>query len=410
MEEKIECRICKSKKLRTFLDLGNQPLANSFVKKEDLNKPESTYPLKVAFCEECHLSQLTHVVAPEILFRDYVYFSSGMPKLSNHFKEYAQEAHYRFVTSKDNLIVEIGSNDGILLNAMKEHGVRVLGVDPAINIAKVANERGIETIPEFFSEILAKKMVDKYGQANVIIGNNVVAHINDHHDLVKGVKILLEEDGVFIFEAPYLVDMFDNLTFDTVYHEHLSYLSIEPLTHLFNQYDMEIFDVKTFPVQGNSIRVYAARKGTRPVFDSVREFLNLEKSMKMDQYHSYVALAQRIAANKINLMTTLNNLKSQGKNLAAYGAPAKGNTLLNYFGINNKILDYATEGLPSKIGFYTPGTHIPVMDIETVRKNPPDYYLLLAWNYKDVIIKEKEINYLRNGGKFISPVGNLEII
>lgn len=403
------CRICKGKRLILFFDLNEQPLANSFLRYQDLSKPEDKFPLKVYFCRDCNLVQLVDVVDPEVLFRNYVYFSSGMPVLPQHFKSYASEVYEKFITSKDDLVVEIGSNDGLLLNAIKVLGPKVLGVDPAVNIARVANGRGVETIPEFFGERLAQTIVSKYGRAKVIIGNNVVAHINDHHDLVKGLNRLLSKDGVFIFEVPYLIDMFENYSFDTIYHEHLSYLSVRPLVKLFEKYNMQIFDVKTFPVQGNSLRVYVGKKKVHSVFKSVKEFLKKEKTLKLDSLRSYIKLARKITEVKENVLSLLRKIKADGKKIAAYGAPAKGNTLLNFYGIGSEILEFATEALKSKIGLYTPGMHIPVVDISEARKNPPDYYLMLAWNYKDVIL-EKEKDFRLKGGKFIIPIGNMEII
>ena len=282
-------------------------------------------------------------------------------------------------------------------------------IDPAKNIAKVANERGVETLPEFFSEKLAGEIAAKYGKAKVMIGNNVVAHIDNHHDLVKGVSALLANDGVFMFEAPYIVDMFENYTFDTIYHEHLSYLSVRPLVNLFKQFGMELFDVKVFPVQGNSIRGYAGKSGQHEISPRVAELLQKEKLMKLDKLETYLKLASDIKEMNQKVITVLRELKAKGKRIAGYGAPAKGNTLLSYFGIGPDILDYATEALPSKIGFYTPGTHIPVVNIEDARKNPPDYFLLLAWNYKDVILNKEE-SLRQKGVKFIMPVGKIEIL
>lgn len=404
-----ECRICKGGSLRQFLDLGETPLANSFLKKKDLGKKELKFPLRVLFCEDCYLSQLGEVVDPEVLFRDYVYFSSGMPALPQHFRDYAKEATELFITSDKDLVVELGSNDGLLLSAIRSLGPRVLGVDPAVNIVEIANKRGIETLPEFFSTSVSRKIADRLGPAKVVIGNNVVAHIDDHHDLVEGVKNLLTDNGVFIFEAPYLVDMFENLTFDTIYHEHLSYLSVRPLISLFGEHGMEIFDIKTFPVQGVSLRVYAAKKGARRVLKSVKEFVKRERNLKLDRFSSYLRLARTIADNKESLLSLLKDLKKTGVKIAGYGAPAKGNTLLNYFGIGKDFLEYVTEGLASKIGLYTPGTHIPVIDIIEARKSPPDYFLLLAWNYKEAVL-EKEIDLRKKGVRFIMPVGRLEII
>lgn len=404
-----ECRICKSKKLKEFLNLGEMALANSFVPAEKLKKSEFKAPLRMLFCSDCGLSQLGEVVNPDILFKNYVYFSSGMPKkFSDHFKNYADEIVNHFIKSQDDLVVEIGSNDGILLGAFKGK-TKILGVDPAENVAKVATENGIETIADYFSENLAVDIVKKYGHARAIMGNNVVMHIDDHHDLIKGVKMLLADDGVFVFEAPYMRDMFNNLTFDTIYHEHLSYLTVRPFTKLFRQFGMEVFDVKEMPVHGVSLRIYAAKAGAHEINPAIAEYLKREEEMGFDKFETYLELAERVNLLKENIVGALKNLKSQRKKIAGYGAPGKGNTLLNYFGIGLETLEYVTESLPSKIGMFTPGTHIPVINIEESRKNPPDYYLLLAWNYKDVIL-EKEKEFRQNGGKFIMPVGKGEII
>lgn len=403
------CRICQKTDLIEFLDLGETALANSFLSKGDLDKQEDKFPLRVLFCQNCKLSQLGEVVSPKVMFKDYLYFSSGMPVLPQHFKDYAGYVVGEFIENKDDLVVEIGSNDGMLLLAIKEKGVRILGVDPALNIAEIANNRGVETIADFFSENIASTIVNLYGNAKVIIGNNVVAHINDHHDLVKGIQKLLKKDGAFVFEAPYLIDMFENLAFDTIYHEHLSYLSITPLVELFKVYGMEIFDVKIYPVQGNSIRVFVGNIGEYTVLPSVAECLDKEKLLGLDNIKSYHSLAFKILQLKEKIRSTLLGLKKIKKRIAGYGAPAKGNTLLAYFGIGSDILEYATEGLPSKINLYTPGTHIPVVDIEVARKDPPDYYLMLAWNYKDAILL-KEQQFLNGGGKFIMPIGEGEII
>lgn len=401
--------MCRSKKLVQFLDLGKQPLANSFLRKSDLSRPEPKYPLRVLFCKECGLSQLGEVVDPGILFRKYIYFSSGMPKLSDHFRQYAEEVVEKFAPRKKDLVVEIGSNDGILLSAVKALGPRVLGIDPALNVARIANKLGAETIVDFFSERLAEKIVKKYGKARAILGNNVVAHIDDHHDLVRGVRALLAEDGVFIFEAPYLADMFENLTFDTIYHEHLSYLSVRPLARLFDRFGMEIFDVKVLPVQGNSLRVYAAKKGTHKVRPIVQQLIKKEKKLGMDTLEAHRRLAGKIVGLKKEVVGMLAGLKKEGKHIAAYGAPAKGNTLLNYFGIGPSVIEYATEELPSKVGLYTPGMRIPVVHIKEARHSPPDYFLLLAWNYKDTIL-ERENDFRNKGGRFILPVGHERII
>lgn len=403
------CRICKGAALAPFLDLGEMPTANAFRRAETLGQPEARYPLRVAFCSTCGLSQLTHVVDPETLFRDYVYFTAAMPQASEYWLSYAQDAAENFLAGPEALVVEIGSNDGLLLSVFKELGSRVLGIDPARNIARLANERGIETLPEFFSEALARDVAARYGPARAIVANNVVAHIDDHHDLLRGVKALLADMGVFVFEAPYIADMFENLAFDSVYHEHLSYLSVRPLMRLMAEHGLEIFDVKIFPRQGNSIRVFCGLSGRHPVSERVAELLAGEAALGLAEFSAYERLAERIARLKESVVNLVKDLRAQGKRLACYGAPARGNTLLNYFGIGSDALEYATEELLSKVGLYTPGTRIPVVHIEEARRNPPDYFLMLAWNYKDAIL-EKERAFRERGGKFIIPIGEAAVL
>ncbi len=403
-----QCRICKSEKLVKFLDLGNQPLANSFLKNKEEFKTEKTYPLVVYFCSECNLVQLLDVVSKEVMFSNYIYFSSGMPKLSEHFKNYADEVITKFLHPED-LVVEVASNDGILLKHFKDKGFQVLGVDPAENVAKIAQNMGVETIVDFFSEILAKKIVSEKGKAKVILANNVVAHIDNHHDLAKGVMQLLDEDGVFVFEAPYLVDMFENLTYDTIYHEHLSFLAVRPLQTLFNQFGLELFDVQIQPVQGKSLRGFVGKQGKREVSAEVKRLVELELTLKLNTLEAYKNLAQRVETQKRQLFQLLIELKQQGKKISAYGAPAKGNTMLNYCGIGPEILDYALEDLSAKQNLFTPGMHILTVDALYAHNHEPDYYLMLAWNYETAIL-EKEQKYLNAGGKFIIPVEGIRIV
>ena len=411
IKQNSKCRICSSGELEEFLSLGETPLANSFLKKEDFSK-EKSYPLRVGFCHNCNLVQLMDVVNPDLMFLDYVYFYSKMPAASGYFIDYATDVSERFISNpKKDLVVELGSNDGVLLKAFQERGhSKVLGIDPAKNIAKLANQNGIPTVADYFSCPLAKSVAKDYGRAKVIIGNNVVAHIDDHHGLLKGVSELLDKDGVFVLEAPYLADIFENLAYDSIYHEHLSYFAVAPLQKLFRQYEMEIFDVQLKKRQGKSIRIFAAKKWRKEVLPSVQIFLNIEKAMGLDKLERYKKLVQKIAVSKEKLISTLKDLKDKGFSIAAYGSSARGNTVLNYCKIGSDILDYATEELPSKIGLYTPGMHIPVIDIKEARKNPPDYYLMLAWNYKDQIL-EKEFEFIKKGGKFIIPIGDkIEVI
>ena len=405
------CRACGSKRLEKFFSFNNTPPSNAFLKKKDFSK-ERFFPLRVGVCRSCKLVQLLDVVDKKHLFSHYVYFFSAMPTALNHFRAYAQDIVKKFIkVPNSDLVLEIGSNDGLLLRSFQAAGCkRILGVDPATNIAKFANDNGVPTIADFFSQKLALDIAKTESKAKVIIGNNVVAHIDDWDDLAKGVGELLAKDGVFIFEAPYLMDMFENLAYDSIYHEHLSYLAVVPLVRFFKKYRMNVFDVQTFQRQGNSIRVFVCRSNQHRILSSVKKFLGKEKRAGLDKMSSYYALADRIETSKKQLISVLQNLKKKKMRIAAYGAPARGNTILNYCNIDAKVVDFATEELPLKIGFYTPGMHVPVKHIEDARTNPPDYYLMLAWNYKDQILK-KESEFIKQGGKFIIPIGDkIEII
>jgi hypothetical protein len=402
------CRICHSTALHKVIDLGSQPLANAFLRKEDLRSNESTYPLEVYWCEECSLAQLIHVVSKETLFSDYIYSSSGMPKLSDHFRQYAEGIIANHLSSPSDFVVEIGSNDGILLHFFKEKGFRILGVDPAKNIAPVAESRGVPTIVDFFSERVAENIVATHGKAKAILGNNVIAHIDDYEDMCRGVQTLLDEKGVFVVEAPYLADMFEHLTFDTIYHEHLNYLAIRPLIKLFNDYGLEIFDVVIVPAQGQSLRVFVGHRGAHPVSQRVNDCIVKELDMGFHTIEAYRVLADRIRTAKDIVVARLKELKSAGKRIAAYGAPAKGNTLLNYYGIGSDVLDFAMDELSAKQGLYTPGMHIPVVDRAYAWAHEPDVYFLLAWNYRTVIMQKEEA-FLSGGGQFLLPM-NGELI
>lgn len=411
------CRICGSKNVTKWLDLGQHALANSFPKITDEFATEKKYPLAAYFCHDCNLSQLLDVVDKDELYRDYVYFTSGIVSLlissglskDNHFYKYAEDLMARFMDKKDDLIVEVASNDGVVLKVFQDRGFRVLGVDPAINIAEVANKGGIETLPDYFTPDLAENILSKYGKAKVIMANNVVAHIDDHPGLAKAVSNLLAQDGVFVFEAPYIMDMFDNLSFDTIYHEHLSFLSIRPLVKLFAEYGLEFFDIQIQPVQGKSLRGFVGRKGAHTIMSSVQTLIDEEISRGLNNIETYLELARRVETQKEKLLSVLKDLKAQGKKIAGYGASAKGQTMLNYCQIGPEVLDYVLDDLPLKQNKFTPGMHIPTVDRAYVSSHRPDYFLLLAWNYADNIIS-KEKDFHDQGGKFIIPVEGVKIV
>lgn len=398
------CRMCKGSNLERVIKLTPTPPANAFLTKEQLKEKEDFFPLEVNFCADCGQLQLSHVVSPKLLFEDYVYVSSTSPVFVTHFQEYADDITSRFNLTSSSLAIDIGSNDGILLKPLKAKGIKVLGVDPAKEIAKRANAEGIETLPQFLNTKLAKEIVKKYGQADVVTANNAFAHINDLDEIVESVKILTHQDGVFVIEFPYLVDFVEKNYFDLIYHEHLSYLSIRCLQALFSRFEMEIFDAMKVSSHGGSLRVYIQKNGgPHTISPEVGKFLKQETDLGLNKAQTYLDYAKRIEINKQKLSQILKSLKAQGKKIVGYGAPAKGNTLLIHFGIDNKILDYIVDDSPYKQGLYTPRTHIPVVPSSQILDDKPDYILILAWNFAESIIN-KLSDYQKSGGSFIIPV------
>lgn len=404
------CRLCKSKNLTLVLDLGKTALANSFLNKKQLSNKELFFPLGLNFCSDCGQLQISHVVNPELMFRNYVWVSSTSHVTREHFKEYAEESFEKLGMKKGDLVVEMGSNDGVLLKPFKELGAKVLGVDPAKNVAKRATSSGIETLPYFFDTKIVKKIVKKYGKAKLVSGNNVFAHIHDLDEIVLGVKNLLENNGVFVIEFPYLIDFVKKNLFDLVYHEHLSYLAVAPLNKFFKSHNMEIFKVIKTPVHGGSVRLFIQKIGGKyKINNSVNKFINAEKVSKLDTLQTYIRYAKSIRNNKENLIKLLKDLKRKKKKIVAFGAPAKGNTLLTYFNIDTKILDYIVDDSSYKHNLYTPGTHIPIYSPEKLEIDKPDYIFMLAWNFADDLMKRLK-DFKKSGGKFIIPVPKPHII
>ncbi|MFY9462908.1 MAG: class I SAM-dependent methyltransferase [Candidatus Sungiibacteriota bacterium] len=398
------CRGCKGTVFECILSLGVQPPANAFLRQEDSKKSELAFPLDVYFCRDCALVQLRDIVSPELLFKNYVYVSSTSPTFVSHFRLFAEAVVRRFRLGSQSFVIDIGSNDGILLRPFQAIGIRVLGVDPAEQIAAAASAAGIETLPHFFTPDMARDIGARRGQAAIITATNVFAHINDLDAIGEGVKILLETEGVFIIEAPYLVDFLEQNLFDTVYHEHLSYFSVSSLNILLERLGMKIIDVEKTESHGGSLRVFAAHKNANhAVSDGVNRFLHDERAAGLHTLAVYEDFAQRVEQNKIQLTALLKQIKAEGKTIAGYGAPAKGNTLLNYFGIGAETLDYIADDSEWKQGLYTPGTHIPVVSGKKLEEKKPDYILILAWNFADPIMKKLEW-FSSTGGKFIIPV------
>ena len=399
-----KCRICGSRRLDPFLSLGPMPLANSFLRPKDLNYPESCYPLDVAFCPACSLVQLVEVVSPAVMFSNYIYESSTSDTIPSHFAQLAQLVCSRLKLSKRDCVVEIGSNDGCLLKAFQESGVQVLGVEPAENISRAAVEAGIPTVNAFFDRKLAREIAKERGKASAIVANNVVAHIDQLHDMVEGVRSLLAKKGLFIFEVPYLARLIANLEYDTIYHEHLSYFSVRPLLRLFELHRLSVCDVQEVGVHGGSIRVFVAHAGDGVSRSrTVDRLLKRESRQALDDSETYVAFAQRVRLHRLRLVKLVGDLMKSAEGLAGYGAPAKGNTLLNFCRIGPDTLRYIADKSKRKQGLFTPGLRVPVVGPERISEDPPQYLLLLAWNFSEEIFRQ-QAHYRRLGGKFIVPI------
>ena len=403
------CRVCKANNFTRVLTFGPTPLANAFLPKNRVDAEEYFYPLDVYFCNNCKFLTLGHVVSPLVLFKDYVYVSSTSQVFINHFKTFSKEIYKKFKLTEKSLVLDIGSNDGILLKPFKDLGTKVLGIEPATKIAALAQEEGVETITEFFSVRLAKKIVDQYGNVKIATATNVFAHIDDLDEVISGLDILLENDGVFIIEAPYLVDFIKKRYFDLVYHEHLSYWCVNSLIVLFKRFDMEIFDVQKVAVHGGTIRVFISKKGAYKKEKSVEKFLILEKKWKLDKKETYLQFADKVLENKIELLALLRKIKSENKKIVGYGAPAKGNMLLNYFSIGQEFLDYIIDDNSWKQGLYSPGKRILVVSSKVLVNDKVDYILILAWNFAESIMANNK-EFVKKGGKFIVPVPKPVII
>ena len=397
-----ECRLCNRRTVQQFLSLGSMPLANDFLNEDQLNLPEESYPIDICFCTTCGLVQLGYVVPPERLFRYYAYLTGASEPLKTHFAALADEICQHHHLSRGSFIVDIGSNDGTLLTAFKKRDMHVLGIEPAKNIAELATSNGIDTVNDFFGLEVAKALVAQYGTAEVITATNVLAHVDDLSDFLESVNCLLAEDGVFVIEVPYLADLIANLEFDTIYHEHLSYFTLSSLNKLLAQFNLNITHASRVNVHGGSLRIYV-RKNIHRTSPLVHELLKSESDLKLDSLDTYLEFAGKVVELGKKIRSLLKSLKARGVNIVGYGAPAKGNVLLNYCRIGTDILDYIIDTTPFKQGRYAPGMHIPIVPVQRFYKNPPDFAFLLAWNYADDIL-QKEIGYRQSGGKFIIPI------
>ncbi|MEO2035149.1 MAG: class I SAM-dependent methyltransferase [Planctomycetaceae bacterium] len=403
-----QCRSCGSSRLSLVLSLGHTPLANALLTEDQLNEPEATWPLDLVRCDDCSLVQITETVPPETLFSDYAYFSSFSDTMVEHAKTIAERLTTDRSLNSESLVVEVASNDGYLLQWYKQAGVPVLGVEPAENIAIVAkNEKGIPTLNEFFGIDVATQMAMNGQQADVLHANNVLAHVADLNGVVAGFRTILKPSGRVVVECPYLKELIDNVEFDTIYHEHLCYFSLTALNHLFGNHGLDIVDVEQLAIHGGSIRIHAAHVGTVPPSASVNRMLADEAAWVNDPV-CYDRFAGRVGELKDQLVAKLHELKSAGHSIAVYGASAKGSTLLNYFGIDDSMIEYVVDRSTVKQGRYTPGTHFRILDPNQLVKDQPDYCLLLTWNFADEILSQQQ-QYRENGGQFIVPIPEVRV-
>jgi SAM-dependent methyltransferase len=392
-----------------FLNLGRTPLANSYVLAGQANLPEEVFPLSVAYCGTCHLVQLTQLVPPEKLFTEYLYFSSYSETFVAHARAMAESLTERFNLGPASRVMEIASNDGYLLQFFKERDIPVLGIEPARNIAAKARERGIPTLECFFGMQAVEEICSKFGRADLIIGNNVLAHVPDIRGFLRAVAVCLRPDGAAVFEFPHVGEMLERTEFDTIYHEHVFYYSLNAIEGLAGRAGLELFDVAMQSVHGGSLRIFLQHPGTRPVADRIAATLHDEKTSGLLSSERYASFGQSVNALKTELVSLLRRLKASGKRLAAYGAPAKGNTLLNYCGIGTDLLEFTVDRSPHKQGLLLPGSRIPIRAPEALLGQRPDYAVILPWNIADEIVGQQQ-EYLRRGGKFILPIPRCQII
>lgn len=408
----MKCRFCKTELKDIFIDLINSPASNSFLTESELNEPEVFYPLKVYTCSNCFLVQVDEYKKSDAIFNNkYVYYSSYSKSWLEHSKQYTNKMIERFEISKSSKVIEIASNDGYLLQYFHEKGIPVLGIEPTANTAEVAISKGLDTLIEFFGVALAQKLKNNGVEADLLLGNNVLAHVPDILDFVGGMKILLKADGIITMEFPHLLQLVENNQFDTIYHEHFSYLSFLTVKQIFESQGLELFDVEEIHTHGGSLRIYAKHKenSSLKVTNNVSELLRKEINTGLSNISYYQHFQEKALKVKLDTVSFLIEAKKLGKKVAAYGAAAKGNTLLNYCGIKNDLIDYVVDANPHKQNKWLPASHIPVVIEEHLKTDQPDYVIILPWNLKDEIIEQ--LSYIKNwGGKFVIPIPQLQVI
>ena len=405
------CRFCDILLEQVVVDLGKTPLANSFLSEKMLNEKEEFFPLKVLVCKKCYLVQLKEVETPQNIFTNYAYFSSYSKSFLDHAKNYVNMSIDRFHIDKNNFVVEIASNDGYLLQFFKEKDIPLLGIEPAKNIAKIAEKKGINTVNEFFGKELSEELIKKYKKADLLICNNVIAHVPKINDFVNGLKILTSENGVITIEFPHLMELVDHNQWDTIYHEHFSYFSFFVMQKILEKNRLKIFDVEKIATHGGSLRVFCTHSENKKIEikDSVNNLLKLEREKGMMEIPYYQNFSKKVIGSINQFTDFCNQMKKEGKIIVGYGAPAKANTLLNCCGVNQDTIEYVVDLSPHKQGLYLPGSHIHIKSPEEIKKLKPDFVIIFPWNLKEEIMKQ--IQFIRNwGGKFVIPIPKLQII
>ncbi len=401
------CRMCNSTKFDLVINLGQHPLVNSLISKKDIKKKDPTFPIKVVQCKVCKLVQIKNVIDADEIYKkvDYLYFSSDMPKLDKYFKLYASDLKKRFL-KKNDLVVEIGSNDGIMLNFFKRD-YRILGVDPATNVVLRSIRKNIPAVPLFFDNSIAKKISKEWGKAKLIYGNNCIAHLNNLKDLMLGVQNLLKDDGVFVLECNYWGGMVENTNYSLIYHDHFSYFAIKPWINFAKKYQLKAFDAVVTPAQGGSLRLFLSKKNFKKT-KRFKKLLNYEIKTNLNSYSTSLKYKKNVEDVSLRLRKLVLELVRKGKKIAGYGAAAKGMTILKCSNIGNR-LNYFVDDSPAKQGFYSPVDHIPIISRKDAEKKLPDYFIILAPNYSDIII-QKEKKFIQNGGNFIVLTKDIKVI
>jgi len=403
-----KCLICETD-IESFMSFGKMPIANGFLAKEELDK-EYFFELKVASCPKCRMFQLIEQPQREKMFNEnYAFFSGTSKNMQIHFREFAEHVKKDYLNPGDSFVVEIGSNDGIMLKNFADANIRHLGIEPSANVAKVAMDRGINTISKFFDKECAEEIVEKHGQADAFLGANVMCHIPYLHSVLEGIKVLLKQDGVVMFEDPYLGDVIERTTYDQIYDEHVFLFSVSSIQYLFNQHGMEVVEIEPQETHGGSMRYVIMHKGMRPVSKRVHEQLNKEKEIGLDKSGTYDMFCKNCEKSRNDLIEILNKIKQQGKRVVGYAATSKSTTIINYCGITLEYIEFISDTTPIKQGKFSPGAHIPIRPYQEFVLNYPDYALLFAYNHaKEIMAKEQK--FMQSGGKWITYVPEIRVL